>query len=847
MDGGGRHHTSGESLGDMNDVLLNLEQSMEDQLYAGGMLSQFTLGTSDLSSPIEFTRNESLESSVGSHHSDGNTPQSIFRVPSEDQGPPSPSRYRSPPKSPNMRDTINGTYSPTKSVGSQSGGSRSGASDSTDTTNNLHRNTSTLSTSDSQFILDQIARPPTGVISPLHSPPATKPKRRKRNQNTNKRGNNLVILPTPSKEHVRRKSTTAVLAPSNKLPPPHPMSHAQSYPAHGHTRHATIARIDSMASTGSETGSEATPIISPGRISRGCYSYSVDSGDERSYSDEGESDLPAKGVSEEPHVSMQGAPLLVPLSDSTGKELQGLTISFVDESDDCKRGESDPQYAHDEPTPRTNRATSFDKSRKKPVESTQQLEFTGQIANTQSNQSGSSGKSETSSQDIFPLLLNLSQNPTAEGPQQVFSSDNLFFEGIHNSGLQSTSFEHVTDKDLSVSTEKEIELVFDGSFEEIDDRSVDEKSADMSRRVELWRKSRLRNSNENLLDSSDGDEREHSLEMPNGKDCVADAVKAVRKELETSAAARTCGPNSFEDCEKETYGVEMAPLTKSTAASSSDASLSSGDHPPRSAEIHQSSRHFAWQWRFSHPLIALRNYLWRIQIESAPALENIREDRTSSPVPELTEEPMQRSLTRIEDEDFDERRSLTSPIHRSPLRTTRRYDDVDFDRSTNLCCYCIAKWCVSRNERDPYALIERETYKAYTSWKKLCLVSLFMVLLAWLVTGGRLQKHHLNYQGFDEYENDPLSREHFIERSRVAEDGDDYYLLPLTSPTDDDDAFHSFEKQIVLDQFRSDDEYELQQPNIREHDFASSTAERYNPMTFNDYVGIDTISVLGER
>lgn len=849
MDGSGRrrNHTSGESLGNMNDILLNLEQSIDDQLYTGGMLSQFTLvtseisSTSDLASPIAFTRNESLESSVGSHHSDGNPPQSIFRVPSEDIGPPSPSRYRSPPKSPNMRDTINGTYSPTKSVGSQSGqsgGSRSGASDTTDTTNNLHRY-STASTSDSQSMLAQIENPP-GVISPLHSPPAAKPKRRKRNQNT-KRGNNLVILPTPSKEHVRRKSTTSVLA-SSKLPPPHPMSLVQSYPIHGNTRHGTLLRSDSMGSVdGSETGSEATPIISPGRIPRGCYSYSFDSGDERSCSDEGECEIPVQGVSEEQHVSMQGAPLLAPLSDSTGKELQGLTISFVDEPGEIKRGESD-QHDQLTPTSRTNHAN--------PVKPTQQFNFTGQIAITQSNQSGSSAKSEESSHDVSPLLLNPSQNPssTTEGPQQVFSSDTLFFEGIHDSGLQSTSFEHVSDRELTTSTEKEIELVFDGSFEANDDRSVDEKSADMSRRVELWRKSRLRNSDDDLLDSSDGDDQENSAKIPNGKDVVVGAVEAVRNELETSAAAR--GIDTLEDGVEETYGVELAPLTKSTAASSNDGSLRAGDHPPRSAEINLSSRYFTWQWRLRHPLVAIRNYLWRIQLESAPTL-NTRENRNSPPVPELikdNDEPMQRSLTRIEDEDCDERRSLTSSINRSPLRTTRRYDDVDFDRSRNLCCHCIAEWCVSRNERDPYGLIERETYKMYTRWQKLCLVSLFMFLLAWLVTAGRKEKHHFNHQGLDEYQNDPLARENFIERSRAVEDGDDHYLLPLKNPTDDDDAFHSFEKQIVLDQFRTDDEYDiLQQPNIREHDFASSTTERYNPMTFKDYVGIDTISVVGER
>ena len=678
--------------------------------------------------------------------------------------------------------------------------------------------------SDFQSVLDQIEKP-SGIISPLHSPPVAKPKRRKRNQNT-KRGNNLVILPTPSKEHVRRKSTTAVLS-SSKLPPPHPMSPVQSYPSHGQTRHATIARSDSTGSVdGSETGSEATPIISPGKIPGGCYSYSFDSGDERTYSDDGECDIVKEG-SEEQHVSMQGAPLLAPLSDSTGKELQGLTISFVDESDESKRCELDP---HDQltPTSKTNHANR--------IESTHQSNDTGQIAITQ-------GNFEMNRHAVSPLLFSPSLNPSlspTEAPQQVFSSDTLFFEGIHNSGLQSTSFEHVTDRELSSSTTgNEIELVFDGSFEANDDRSVDEKSADMSRRVELWRKSRLRNSDDDLVGSSDGDDGENCAKIPNGN-LIVDAVEAVKKEIETSAVAPTCGLDSVEDSAEETFGVEMAPLTKSR-----NGSMRAGDHPPRSAEINQSSRYFTWQWRFRHPLTAIRNYLWRMQIESAPTLEAIREDHNSPSVPGLIEdndEPMQRSLTRMEDGDCDERRSLTSSIHRSPLRTARRYDDVDFDRTRSFCCHCIAEWCVSRNERDPYGLIERETYKMYTGWKKPCLVSLFMLLLAWLVTAGRLEKHHFNYQSLDDSQDDPLAREHFVER-----DGDDYYLLPLKSPADDDDAFHSFEKQIIIDQFRTDDEYDILQPNIREHDFASSTADRYSPMTFNDYVGIDTISVVGER
>jgi hypothetical protein len=80
-----------------------------------------------------------------------------------------------------------------------------------------------------------------------------------------------------------------------------------------------------------------------------------------------------------------------------------------------------------------------------------------------------------------------------------FSSDDRFFEGIHNSGLQSLSFEQVSDVELNTCMDVEIELVYNSSnlgsdTDDEGDREVggftEEERREMEKRILQWRKGR---------------------------------------------------------------------------------------------------------------------------------------------------------------------------------------------------------------------------------------------------------------------------------------------------------------------------------------------------------------------
>jgi hypothetical protein len=104
-----------------------------------------------------------------------------------------------------------------------------------------------------------------------------------------------------------------------------------------------------------------------------------------------------------------------------------------------------------------------------------------------------------------------------------FSSDDRFFEGIHNSGLQSLSFEQVVDHDFNTCMDVEIEMVYNSgsmSFDTADsvvseddkvenvcsNDSIKERK-EMEKRILQWRRGRhawMKNSEENLGNSNGG-------------------------------------------------------------------------------------------------------------------------------------------------------------------------------------------------------------------------------------------------------------------------------------------------------------------------------------------------------
>lgn len=391
-----------------------------------------------------------------------------------------------------------------------------------------------------------------GRKSPSNQPcsPLTKKKGSSVSKQHVKR-NNLVIQlpplprvgqgtswPQRQQQQNQRQSPSRSLS---RLPPPHPFSnslspppytpgaHNKRQPYHGYSN--STGSI--MSETSSAAESEVTPRISQvGRSGRGCDRRPLQGDHDRnpiltfSFSDDDDDDnvddksdsVVGVGMVDEVEVMMakdksklkrqRPEPIQIPFS-----ELKGIDISFSRKDErDAARAASKTVSA--DATTTSKRQTSVNKD---PLMDHKFEDMSPIKASDNADNRYADGN-----ECFYDDELDEEGNHTRQ-----FSSDDRFFEGIHDSGLQSLSFEQVADADLQTCMDVEIELVYNasssfGSFE-ADENMYQERSSvdveqdrkEMEKRILQWRRGRhawMMNSEGQQQQQQQQNEKNHELE-----------------------------------------------------------------------------------------------------------------------------------------------------------------------------------------------------------------------------------------------------------------------------------------------------------------------------------------------
>lgn len=309
-----------------------------------------------------------------------------------------------------------------------------------------------------------------------------------------------------------------------------------------------------------------------------------------------------------------------------------------------------------------------------------------------------------------------------------FSSDDRFFEGIHNSGLQSLSFEQVADTDLNTCMDVEIEMVYNSgsmSFDTADNNSVVseddmiessaqdslEKRREMEKRILQWRRGRyawMKNSEESLGN--------HNRYPP-----------PAQRQRQLAIAT------------ENDDDIEMAPLVLGHTSNSNG---------------------FMGRGKQFQQLLS-------------PSADTPRKVNSFSSI-SLTAEADDDGE---DDDDEDEFTGLTSTAIRKQY--SKHNDDPAFYcNCIYYCCHCISficqqlYCCKNRNYRS-------SRNWQISGWRKLLFVSSCFFLLAWVVTHGKLEKHHNeSYSNVNEND-DPLARDKLV---------DDFYVVSESTNTEDEAA-----------------------------------------------------------
>jgi hypothetical protein len=386
-------------------------------------------------------------------------------------------------------------------------------------------------------------------------------------------------------------------------------------------------------------------------------------------------------------------------------------------------------------------------------------------------------------------------NPTSN---RQYSNENLFFHGIYESGLQSSSFEQVDNAEDMMCMEAEIELVYnlsgtelpsffldgdtDSSFassvvaDDLDECASVEERREVVRRIQQWRRGRAKQSFGSTKDDSVCDDG-----------CDGGGVEEDENAF------------NYDD-----DAIEMSPLT-------------SGQSDNGVGDLHGFNNPDGYNQRRTH---TINNSGWRM---------------TS---PTIFFGNLLRQLQASRDESSSRRRSKP------------HYDDIDFDRNTDKCYQCLARW------------------------KKLMIISIIFLLFGSLLSGGGLEKHHSD-ESYNAYgKNDPLAKRNFIEQGRLPDDSDDYDGLlsyhssgVTTHLRNDADIMKNFQQSakpgLVADDvwFRfeiEDDEFdkpfdlELLQERDAVNDAttagpSATILHRAKSEQYNALIGIDSIVVLGDH
>jgi len=483
-----------------------------------------------------------------------------------------------------------------------------------------------------------------------------------------------------------------------------------------------------------------------------------------------------------------------------------------------------------------------------------------------------------------------------------FEDERLFVQEIHNSGLQSNSFEHVEDSipsNVVDLTELDYDVGEDGV--EVGIGKTHERREMERRMIQIYRQIRAL-----------GRKKKHQLE----KDGDGDAAVGV---------------DAWNECVDEN-GMELAPLVgKEDGFSSATPRTSNGSgngyfessietkRPPEDStscwsdliSLRMHWLHLLWRWEYQPVSNQTSNSSTHIELSSPrPGGGNDDEDdecrhltspRNFSQSPPLSPFSALASNSLF---SFNPKHKLKHSNLDDYDYNSRGYDDIDFDRPADtipwLCKRILCVIC-GRGGAAGCPCNLQSCLWFFQTRRKLLYISLLFLIFAWVYSGGRLTKHHSGdendesryYYGYGLLGTNPESSNFYgffpsddaLGRNNFVDDDGYFEHNPMMSPEDDDfDGFFTSstyskkerlsEHNSLLNAMITDgsdghgiDESATQESNLKNAESVGLDGiiptddffEKYKPIQIPEAVAsgdneqfitlnqIDTIVVVGER
>lgn len=384
-----------------------------------------------------------------------------------------------------------------------------------------------------------------------------------------------------------------------------------------------------------------------------------------------------------------------------------------------------------------------------------------------------------------------------------FEDERLFVQEIHNSGLQSNSFEHVEDSipsNVLDLTEVDYDIGEDGV--EVGIGKTHERREMERRMIQIYRQIRAlgRKKKQQLEKDGDGDA---AVGINTGNECVDEngmelAPLLGNEDGFSSATPRTSngsGNGYFES------SIETKHLPEDNASCWSDL-----------VSLRMHWLHLLWRWEYQPVSNQTSNSSTHIELTSLrPSEEYSDEDDECRQItsPQSVFQSLPSSpfslLASNSLSSFNPKHKLKHSNVEDYDYNSRGYDDIDFDRPRNtipsMCkrILCVIFGCGGA-AGCPCNL--QSCLWFFQTRRKLLYVSFLFLIFAWVYSGGRLTKHHSGdendetryYYGYGLLGTDPESSNFYgffpsddaLGRNNFVDDDGYFEHNPMMSPEDDD-------------------------------------------------------------
>ncbi|KAL7464713.1 hypothetical protein ACHAXS_005050, partial [Conticribra weissflogii] len=375
-----------------------------------------------------------------------------------------------------------------------------------------------------------------------------------------------------------------------------------------------------------------------------------------------------------------------------------------------------------------------------------------------------------------------------------FEDERLFVQEIHNSGLQSNSFEHVEDSIPSDEVDlNELDYDVGENGVEVGIGKTHERREMERRMIQIYRQIRAlgRKKKRQLQNDNDSNDAGNECFDENGMELTP---LVGREDGFSSATPRTSNGsgNGYFESSKETK-------------------CQPGDSPSSWSDLiflRMNWLNLLWQWNHQPFSNQTSNSSTHVELSSLRRGDEDDECRHISPTRSLFQSSPSSPFSILASNSlfsFNTKHKLKHSNVDDYDYNSRGYDDIDFDRSANTICsicrriYCTTCGC-GGTAGYPYNL--QSCLWFLQTRKKLLLISFLFIIFAWVFSGGRLTKHHIGdenddsryYYGYGLLSTDPDNPNFYgffpsddaLGRNNFVDDDGYFEHNPMMSPEDDD-------------------------------------------------------------